>query len=1126
MRFRLTALLVLVAAFVLAHSNSMRAQTAVEAAKLAAEAAKTVSNLPPESRAVVERLSNLRVLPDGVWKMHSGDLAHGEAVNVDEAGWQTIEAKTKAPNDAVWFRQTYEVPATLYGYDLTGSRIWFQFHAEANGPMPEILYFNGRRVAMGDDLEPVVLFDQAKPGDKVTVAVKLLHTVDTKNFRGASLDIEFQEGRPNPEDLREEFMSAALLVPSLAPGDANKVDTLRSAIETVDLKALDAADQAKFDASLKASLEKLEALEPLLQKATFHLTGNSHIDAAWLWPSTETVDVVKRTFGTALQLMYEYPQYTYTQSAAQYNEWLAQKYPDLNAAIAQRIKERRWEVVGGMWVEPDLNMPDGESLVRQLLVGKRWYKQAYGVDVRIGWNPDSFGYTWQLPQIYKKSGVDYFVTQKMTWNDTNQLPFKLFWWESPDGSKVLAYFPHDYANDNLNPVRLSHDLVTARQRATGMTDMMDLYGIGDHGGGPTRAILDQGVHWSMPSIPPKVMANMQFGTAQTWFSTVEVQIAPESPEWNYQSIAKGYTAPPAAAVAGEMSIPTWKSELYFEYHRGVMTTQANHKRNMRDAEEQVLNAEKWSSLAWLDGRAYPGNELTEDWKKVLFNQLHDLAAGSGIGVIYKDAQKDYDVVRWSTNEIGAGALETVAERIDTQTKAGKTIPIIVYNPLGWERSGKVTIRVQLPDNPGGIAIREISNPDSTNQLQVLSRHPGNVDEISFEAGNIPPLGYKVYQLFVNASIPQVDGPPDDASVSTATIQNDLLRVVVDRSTGCITSLFNKKSKFESLATGGCGNQLQAFKDTPKDYDAWNIDPGTLDQPPALITKVDSIELLNTWGPDPAIRITRNWQNSKFVQTISLPEGSDQVDIENDIDWHESHVLLKAAFPLAASGPFATYEIPYGTIERPTTRNNSWEKAQFEVPAMRWADLGDGKHGLSVINNSKYGYDAAGNVLRLTLLRSPKWPDPEADMGHHHFHYALYPHAGTWKDALTVRHGWEYNYPLTAVVTTAHAGTLPAEHSFASVTPENVVLTAVKKAEDANGLIFRVYEWAGKESMVEFHVPPGATGATVTNLMETPEGDPLTVTPDVAKAPGDIVRAQIRPYEILTIRVDYPNGGPK
>jgi alpha-mannosidase len=1121
-------LIVFAAALLFAVPSETRAQTAVEASKLAAEAAKIVGGLPPASRAVIERLSNLRVLPDGVWKIHSGDLAHGESVNLDETGWQPIEPRTKAPNEAVWFRQTYEVPATLHGYDLTGARIWFQFHANANGPMPEILYFNGRRVAMGDDLEPVVLFDQAKPGDKVTVAVKLLHTVDTKSFEGATLRIEFPENRPNPEDLRLEFLSAALLVPSLAPGDASQLDTLKSAIEAVDLKALDADDQGKFDASLKASLAKLEALEPLLQKATFHLTGNSHIDAAWLWPWTETVDVVKRTFGTALQLMYEYPQYTYTQSAAAYNDWLAQKYPDMNAAIAQRIKEGRWEVVGGMWVEPDLNMPDGESLVRQLLVGKRWYKQAYGVDVRIGWNPDSFGYTWQLPQIYKKSGVDYFVTQKMTWNDTNQLPFKLFWWESPDGSKVLAYFPHDYANDNLSPVRLSGDLATARTRATGMTEMMDLYGIGDHGGGPTRAILDEGFHWAEPGhVTPKY----QFGIAQTYFTSVEKQIAPDSPEWNYQSIAKGYTPP--RAVEGKVDIPTWKSELYFEYHRGVFTTQANHKRNMRDAEEEVLNAEKWASLAWLDGNKYPGTELTEDWKKVLFNQFHDLAAGSGIGIIYKDAQKDYDVVRWSTNEIDAGALGTVAERIDTTWKREKALageqsfPVVVYNPLGWERSGDALVKIQAPGTQDrSFRVTEASGRIIDSEI-VASDEKTGVANLKIHVDRVPALGYQLLTIFSPTARAESVTFPATLAKETAgavTLENGHLRIAVDKQTGCITSLYDRRSNFDSLAQGSCGNELQAFKDTPKDYDAWNIDPGTLDQPPTLLTKTDSVELVGGHTPNPTVRVTRTWQSSKFVQTISLAPDSDQVDIDNEIDWHETHVLLKAAFPLAASGPFATYEIPYGTIERPTTRNNSWEKAQFEVAAMRWADLsgpgGDGKqHGLSVINSSKYGYDAVGNTLRLTLLRSPKWPDPEADMGHHHFHYALYPHAGTWKDALTVRHGYEYNYPLTAVVTTAHAGSLPAEHSFASVSPENVVLTAVKKAEDANGLIFRVYEWAGKDATVEFHVPAGATGATITNLMETPEGSALAVT-------GDLVKAPIHPFEILTIRVDYPDGGPK
>jgi alpha-mannosidase len=1070
--------------------------------------------------------------------MHEGDLPHGEAVNLgtglDENGWQDAAVGAHYSTSAVWFRQTIQLPATLNGYDLTGARIWFQFHADANGSIPVILYFNGRRVALGEDLEPEVLFDDARPGDKVVVAVKLLETIDVKSFRGATLRADFPESRPNPQSLAEEFLSAALLIPSLAPTDVagkmNPAATLNGAIDAVDLQALDAAEagsaearalgQAKFDASLKAAQARLEALRPLLQQATFLLDGNAHIDAAWLWPWTETVDVVHRTFGTALQLMNEYPAYTYTQSAAAYNEWMAQKYPALNNEIKQRIKEGRWEIVGGMWVEPDLNMPDGESLVRQLLVGKRWYKQAYGVDVRIGWNPDSFGYTWQLPQIYKKSGIDYFVTQKMTWNDTNKLPFKLFWWQSPDGSKVLTYFPHDYVNLNLSPVRLSDDLATARQRSPGLTEMMDLYGVGDHGGGPTRAILDEGFRWATPSAAAvaanggePVTPNYQFGTAQSFFSTVEKQIAPDSPTWNYQSIPK--YAPPAA-VPGKTAIPTWDSELYLEYHRGVYTTQANHKKNMRDSEEEVLNAEKWSSLAWLDGLAYPGAELTEDWKKVLFNQFHDLAAGSGIGVIYKDAQKDYDWVRMSTNEISNEALETVAEHVST---SGDGIPVLVYNPLGWERSGDVRAEVQLPaGGVNGVMIVDASGKPRFPIRSAIDPETG-VARLTFHVSDVPALGYKVIRV-VSETISATMGTAGEDSGDSIALSDENLRVVVNKTTGCITSL--EEEGQETLAPGSCGNQLQFFKDTPKDYDAWNIDPGTLDVPPSMTGKADSVELLHTDTPRPTIRVAFSWQNSKFVQTISL--RSDVVDIENDFDWHEKHVLLKAAFPLAVKSDFATYEIPYGAIERPTTRNNSWEKAQFEVPAMRWADLSgagpDGKvHGLSLLNQDKYGYDAVGNVLRLTLLRSPTWPDPDADQGHHHFHYAVYPHAGTWKDALTVRHGWEYDYPLQAVVTTAHAGSLPAEHSFASVSPENVVLTAVKKAEDANGLIFRVYEWAGKETTAEFHVPQGATGATVTNLMEQPEGDPL-------KVEGDMVKVPIKPYEILTVLVNYPAGGSK
>ena len=1068
-------------------------------------AKKDGAQLTAKEQQVTDTLATLDSLPAQEWRFHAGDVAHGEAPDLDDSSWQTVQPKTKAPTEAVWYRRAIEVPKNLHGYDLTGARVWFRFRAYANGPMPQIIYFNGRRVAMGDDLEPIVLFDDAKPGDKVLVAVKLLPTVDEKRFASVDARVEFAASRPNPDDLRKELLSSSALIPSLDKEPAGDEATLAKAADAVDLQALTSADQKKFDSSLRSAQQTLEALRPTLQQANYNLTGNSHIDAAWLWPWTETVDAVKRTFGTAAQLMSEYPNYTYTQSAAVYSQWMADKYPELNAQIKQRIQQGRWEIVGGMWLEPDLNMPDGESLVRQILVGQETFKKLYGVTTRIGWNPDSFGYNWQLPQIYKRSGIDYFVTQKMTWNDTNQLPLKLFWWESPDGSKVLTYFPHDYANDDLNPVRLAKDMAVARHRSPGMLDMLDLYGVGDHGGGPTRAMLDEGLHWMEPN---KVIPKEEFGTAQPYFSRVEKELNPTSPTWDYRTIAKGDTQLPAPAT-GQISVPTWKDELYLEFHRGVFTTQANHKRNMRDSEEWVLNAEKYASLAWLDGQPYPATELTDAWKKVLFNQFHDLAAGSGIGVIYREAQQDYDQVHWAANEVSSKSLQLLQSGVDTRVATG--VPVMVFNPLGWQRSGLVDVSVHMPSAAaGGVSVLDGHNrvvPSET----VSSTPATHTYQLRIHADAVPSMGYQILHV-----VPGKRSFQSDVKTSGDTIENAVLRVKVDPATGCITSLFDKKANFETLAAGSCGNELQAFKDTPKEYDAWNIDPGTLDVPPTKLDKADSVALVEQGPMRATIRVTRNWQSSKFVQDITLYTGADHVVVSSDIDWHETHVLLKAAFELAATSDMATYEIPYGTIERPTTRNNSWEKAKFEVPAMRWADLGDGQHGFSLINNSKYGYDAVGNTLRLSLLRSPVWPDPEADRGHHHFEYALYPHSGDWKQAMSVRHGYNFNYKLKAMQVEVHSGALPAEHSFVGVQGDDVALTAMKKTDDGDGLELRFYEWAGKSGNVTLTVPPGAKSATVTNLMEVPEGSPLTVT-------GDHVTVPVTPYQIQSVRVEYTSA---
>jgi alpha-mannosidase len=1056
----------------------------------------------PENAAIVQRLSMLSRLPEGEWKAHVGVVPHGENIDLDDSGWQAVRPPTAGPLDAMWYRRWIEVPKDLDGYDLTGAKITLKLNTAPN-IMTVTVYLDGRRAAMGEDLETFALFERAKPGDRILVAIKMSKTATPKSFGSASLHIEPAAGRPSPEDLHDEFVAAATLLPTLSSDPAASGAVLQKAMQAVDLGALQRGDQKGFDTSLRQAETELEPLRPTLQRASLLLDGQSHIDAAYRWPWTETVDVVHRTFSTALQLMDEYPTYVFTQSATVYNAWMADKYPILDDEIKQRVKEGRWEIVGGMWVEPDFNLPGGESIVRQLLIGKRWYQQHYGVDVRVGWNPDSFGFNWQLPQIYKKAGIDFFVTHKLSWNDTNKLPFSLFWWESPDGSKVLTYFPPDFASTNLSITRLANVYNRASSDAPGLHEVMDLYGVGDHGGGATRDVLDQGLHWMQPGmIAPK----MHFGTALSFFTGVQPEVSAQSPTWNYATMAQGKPSLPVPPD-GQISIPTWKDELYLEYHRGTYTTQAAQKRNLRQGEEWMLNAEKAASLAWLDGDDYPASQLNDAWKKVLFNGFHDLAAGSGVATIYRDAAKDFQQVRLSTDQVRNRAFQTIFSAADTHV-AADAAAVMIFNPLSWDRGGPVQVQVQMPEAVSG-SVSVLDPADHVVPSEVLSKDAEtHTFTLLVDPSGVPSVGYKVLHV-----VPGRRAFTSDLTVHGFTLENARLRVEIDPKTGCITSLYDKHSNFETLAPGSCGNALMAFKDTPKAWDAWNID-ADFEKVSYKLDMVDSVRVIETGPLRAVVRITRTWQHSKFSQDIVLYTGADYVDVVNDIDWHEDHILLKSAFSLAATSKVATFEIPYGTIERPTTRENSWDSAKFEVPAIRWADLGDSQHGFSLINDSKYGYDAKGDMLRLTLLRSPLAPDPEADRGLNHFSYALYPHAGDWKQALTVRHGYEYNYHLLAMQVESHTGSLPAAHSFVSTDAKNVVITAIKKAEDSDSLVLRLYDWAGKNSNVQLHVPNGASAATVVNLMEQPQGAPLPVTG------GHLVSVPVHRFEIQSVRIDY------
>jgi alpha-mannosidase len=516
-----------------------------------------------------------QTLPD--WEAHLDNLPHGEDPSLNDADWSPVRISDEWGNGPAWFRRWVEIPQSVGGYNIGGARVRLDLRVSAEGSSQVRVFFNGALAEMADEntQQPILLTEKAEPGKKVLVAINVPAATGPARIENADLLVDYPAGRPDPALMFEEIRSAQAMIAGFSAGQSERARQLDDAVKTIDFASLQRGDQQAFENSLKAAQERLRPLGDWAKQFSVRAVANSHIDMAWLWPWTETVEVVRNTFGTVLQLMRQYPGFIYAQSAAQDYVWMEEKYPELFKEIQQRVKEGRWEIVGGMWVEPDLNMPSGESLVRQILVGKRYFQQKFGVDVRIGWNPDSFGYNWQLPQIYKRSGLDYFVTQKMSWNDTTKIPYKLFWWESPDGSRLLTYFPHDYVNQ-IQPQRISEDVAEYVPK-TGLPEILHLYGIGDHGGGPTRTMLDSARRWQDGQ---NIFPQLTFGTAQSFFDDVEKNME-------------------------HLKIPVWNNELYFQYHRGVMTTQSETKKRIRQSEELLLNAEKFSSLALLDGQPYP-----------------------------------------------------------------------------------------------------------------------------------------------------------------------------------------------------------------------------------------------------------------------------------------------------------------------------------------------------------------------------------------------------------------------------------------------------------------------------------------------------------------------------------------
>ncbi len=788
------------------------------------------------------------------------------------------------------------------------------------------------------------------------------------------------------------------------------------------------------------------------------LIGHAHIDLSWLWRWEETVhDVAVQTFRGTLAQMEKMRGLTFAQSQAALYEAVETAYPDLFASIRAKIRAGTWIPVGGMWVEPDLNMPDGEALARQLLYGKRYFLDKFGVDVKVGWNPDSFGHNAQLPQILSKAGIRYYVFGRCAPENA-----PAFWWTGPDGSRLLCYVPQGWYN-----VSLQEGIVKTLQTAaktSPLRDYMILYGAGDHGGGPRDSDLAAIDRFRKDKSQPKPV----FVSPEAYFRGLE---------------------------AGKMEFPTVNRELNFTFP-ACYTTQADTKKGNRRLEGLLVTAEVFSTLAVTSGWRdyYPERDLDEAWKILLRNQFHDILDGSSIGPVYDEVRRFTADAQQRGRRALDFSLETIANMVDTR---GVGTPLLVFNPLAWARTDAVTLAV--PEGAaGGWTVTDARGQAVPAQVvQAADERGRTAERLVFVAGNVPSLGYKLFRL---SRASAAAAPEPAVKADKDGLENEFLRVTIDPKTGWIAGIYDKAAG-RTVLRGPA--RLEAILDEPESMSAWEL--GLKETVGFVGEDGASIEVVESGPVRAVVRASAPFRNSRFVQEMILVRGQPRLDIRLRLNWQERNIMIKAAFPLAVDPAAADFEIPFGVQTRPVDG--------AEVPALRWIDVADasGRYGVSLLNDCRYGFDVKGPVARVSVIHGATNPDPEADRGDHELMIALYPHAGTWKDGGTWQRAYEFNQPLLPRPVMAHPGSLPAENSFVQVGPQNVVLSALKKETGyyERSLIVRLFETHGRRTESRLEVPWPVEALDV-DLIERPAGKSLGT--------GQVITVPLEPYEIRTIKL--------
>ncbi len=1083
---------------------------------------------------------------------HPGDIDTLTRVELDDRRY----ALWPRGQVAAWFTTRIVIPETLQDYAIAGKTLRLALRWWAEDAQ---IFVNGDLVLAGDLYDcfgRVVLMPIATPGETINLAIRLVspgHDAGALVTSVLQYESQYAPGCLDPAFVADEIAVVAarlyppqkatppittdetipkLTDPSPETSDqlhhlAALLDPLHSLLQTRDddsasSRTYNAEHQQNsrnpqtFSAAIDQQLTELHdrlARDFPRDALAINLLTHAHLDMAWLWPIAETYDAAQRTFESVLALQNDYPETIYTHSSPALYDWIEHHRPDLFTQIQTQVKRDRWDVAAGMWVEPELNIIAGESIARQILYGQRYCEAKFGQISRVAWLPDSFGFCWQLPQFFAQGGIDYFVTQKLRWNDTTEFPHELFYWRSPDGTEIPAWMASPIGTD-IAPVEMTRYAAEWRTKTDRDTALW-LPGAGDHGGGPTRDMLDRVRRWQTSPVFP----DMQFQSSADFLDA----ITHHREEFNDSGNSE--------------DLPVWSSELYLELHRGCYTTYASQKRANRTCEILLYQAELYATIAALHtGHDYPSADLEATWKRVLLNQFHDILPGSAIPEVFADADREWAIAETTARSLRDTALQAIAaqftvdaavpELLDEQG-VDRTLPLIVFNPILGQRSDLISLDLATfdPDYDEFNATKSYRIFDDRG-TPIDSQRSGTI--LHFAAIDLPSLGAKRYWLAAIAS--QTPASPAH-DIDSWTLQNEFLVVEIDPTTGNISRCFDRMNQREILAPSG-GNRLEAYTDQGQYWDAWNIDPEyekhAVDSP-----VLESIQWLER-GLDRSqngengqnhdtlrsrLRVIRRLNESRFIQDYILDRGSPILEIASVVDWRERHVVVKTAFDLADQADRAIYETPCGAIERPIRPQTAADRAQWEVPMLQWCDLGygdsrdpDSAYGVSLLNDCKYGGDATPDRLRLTLLRGSTWPDPNADLGEHRFRYALYPHAGTWQTAATVRRAIAFNQPPIVVSpatqnepnhqTTQH---LPLNCDWLQLGGDHLVLMALKQAEDGDRWVLRCYESAGETASFEISGALGLSPIGAIDLLERPQPEILDrVTPwriaSVALAP--------------------------